>query len=81
MGYTHLPKRPDTINSNPNMIRAIAINATAVITPEMGFISATKPSIIAIMPTIVIPRVPRPTTAKPAKINAKATSQPRVNVP
>jgi hypothetical protein len=32
-GYTHIPKRQETINSNPNTIRAITIKATAVITP------------------------------------------------
>jgi len=79
--YTHLPKRPETINISPKIIRAIASNATAVITPAMGFISATKPSMTAIIPTIIIPGVPRPMAAKPAKIKAKATSQPRVSVP
>lgn len=81
MGYIHLPKSPDTINSNPNIIRAIATKAMAVITPEIGSNSAIKPSIIAIIPTIVIPVVPRDATAKPANINAKATSQPRATPP
>lgn len=63
-GYPHLLKKPDASHSNPNTIRAV-IKATAVIAPEMGFISATKPSMIAIMPTIIVPerRVRRPRTA------------------
>ena len=55
MDYTHLPKKPETINHNPNMIRAIASNATAVTTPRGGYTSTTKPTMIAITPTIIIP--------------------------
>jgi len=81
MGYIHLPKSPDTINHNPRMIRAIATKAVAVSTPEIGLNNAIIPSITAIMPTIVIPGVPRAATAKPANINAKATIQPRATPP
>ena len=81
VGYTHLPKRPDTINSSPKMIRPIATSNTIVATPIAGYTSATKPNMTASTPTIIIPGVPRTVNANPRKINVKATSQPRVNPP
>src|SRR5674536_139490 len=60
-----LPKRPDIISSNPNMISPIATSNTIVATPIAGHISATKPIMTAIMPTISIPGVPRAATANP----------------
>lgn len=81
MGYTHLPKRPDTINSNPNMIRAIASKSTAVATPSGGYKNTTKPTITAMMPTTIIPGVARAMATNPKKINASPTSHARVNPP
>src|SRR5665647_3888221 len=50
--YTHLAKKPDTINSKPKIIRNTAASATIVKPPITGFIITIKPAIIPSIPTV-----------------------------
>jgi len=71
MGYTHLPRMPDAIDSNPKITRNTASKNTSVPNPRPGNIITAKPMIIPSIPTMIPPAVPRAALAIPANNSDK----------
>ena len=78
--YTHLAKKPDTINSKPKIIRNTAASATIVKPPITGFIITIKPAIIPSIPTMIEPGVPREALAIPANNSPRPSRKTIVNI-